>query len=160
MTSIADPMDSLRDLQRAIDANMDLKFGHILGDFFGRYELLPDHEKFVFAKIINGEVQSLATFGTSEPISGVPTYSVNYSVNEKFRRQGLATEAVIFGAGVMKSYMAPKGIDKFYIEAIIDIGNLPSIKLAEKLFPGPSIPVIDEYSDTKCVQFKKLISAR
>lgn len=157
MSEIFNPMWALVDLQQAIDRGEDLRFTELANNFKFRYDDVPGADRFLLAKIVDGEVQSIATFGIMDPIKGVISYSVNYAVSEKHRRRGLAAELFYLGIEVMINRFRHTQLRWFYVEAIIDVANTPSIKLAEKLFSTQGTEIEDEDSGLPVLHFLKLV---
>lgn len=152
---MANPMDGFNDFQQALKMGMPV---HKLdAGYVGRYDEIDSGKRYCYAKVVDGEVQALATFGQEEPIGGVSCYSVNYSVGEKHRRRGLAVEVVNKGIEELKKEFGRLKIKSFHVDAMIDVTNDASLGVARKLFSGSGLPKPDAYSGTPALYFNKLI---
>ena len=151
-------MIALRSFQEALNTGMPVK--KLDGHYVERCDEIVGGIRYSYAKVVNGEVQALATFGPEDPIDGVEYYSVNYVVSEKHRRRGLAVEVVNKGLEYLKENLRLTELECFYVEAIIDVANVPSIKVAERLFSGAGQKIIEKYSGTRSLQFKRLVTLR
>ncbi len=158
MSSMPDPMNVLRSLQQAVTAADPTDYPP---DGEG-YVIMRDEKnvgrRFDFAKIIIGEVQAIAIFGLEEPVNGVTAYTIAYAVKENHRRRGLAVEAVNKGIKEMKTFLGRTSASVFYMEAVIDKTNIPSLKVAAKLFSKPGVAMNDAYTGTPSLFFARLIT--
>lgn len=158
MKSIADPMDALRSMQQALNDGTSLHLGNIGGDYQGRLDEYPNGDRrYLFAKIVKGEAISIAIFATEEPIDGVDCYSVGYAVNENYRRRGLAVEAFQTGVVELAKELHKIGLKRFYVDAVIDVTNEPSIKFAQKLFSEAGQKILESESGRPALHFKRLV---
>lgn len=157
MSLMANPMDALRMLQKLVDSGPPIDSSSLDEGYLKMYDEPDGRKRFSYAKIIDGEIQVLVTFGQEEPYRGVPRYSVNYAVNESHRGRGLAVEAVNKGIEELKKEFSQIKMKGFYIEAIIDVTNTHSIKVAKTLFPRPGVETEDSGSGTPSLLFFKLI---
>jgi len=158
MSAIANPIDALIDLQHAINSGIPLGFYELDAEYKARHDVFTAGERYFFAKIVNGEAQAVSIFGLVEPIEGTECWAVGCAVSESRRRSGLAAEAVATGLRELKKKLSQAGKKKFYVEAVIDVVNAPSISFAEKLYSGPAVKIIDEESGKPALWFKRLIS--
>lgn len=157
---MADPMDGLLDFQNALNSGIPLYLRDLDADYKTRYDEDDSRKRFIFAKIINGEFQALAIFGHVEPVGPIECYSVGYAVSEKCRGRGLAVEAINKGIEELKKRFSQTQMESFYVEAVVDVENGPSIKVAEKIFPGPGLANTETYSGKPSLLFMKLIQLR
>ena len=161
MSSMADPLIALLSLQQAVTAGDPLVNPQAIGEgYVMMYDEPNGGKRFSYAKIINREVQALSIFGLVDPIDGVPCFSVGYAVNENHRGHGLAVEAVNKGIKEMTTGFSRTRMRSFYVEAMIDETNIHSIKVSEKLFPGPGVRTNEHETGTPSLYFKKLIAIR
>lgn len=158
MTSNADPMFALRDLQQAMDKGIPLGLRDLDDEYKARYDEFENGRRFLFAKIVNKEVQALSIFGIVDPIDGIECWAVGIAVSERYRKLGFAAEAVNKGVEELKKIFKQTTLPQFYIEAVIDESNHPSIKLAEKLFTIDRQKIIEGESEKPALWFKKLIT--
>lgn len=161
MSTMADPMIALREIQQALNNNIPFAHRNLSDGYLTMSKEFPNGGKtYSYAKIIDLEIQVLAIFGLEDPIDGVDCYSVGYAVKENHRRRGLGVEAVNKGIEELKIEFSRTKMKSFYVEAVIDKMNTSSIKVAEKLFPGSGIAIIERYTNTPAFQFKRLIEIR
>lgn len=157
MSLMANPMEALLKYQHAVNAGA-VDPNQIEGGYLKLSGEVPSGKKYDFVKILAGEVQALAIFGEEESYKGVPRYSVGYAVSENHRGRGLAVEAVNKGIEEFKKEFSRLKIKNFFVEAMIDKNNTPSIKVAKKLFPGDGVPKPDSETGTPALLFYKLIT--
>lgn len=157
MSSMANPINALHSLQHALDMNLPLYLHDLDESYKTRCDQSEIGKRFIFARVVDGEAQALAIFGLEDPIGGVECFSVGYAVSEKHRRRGLAIEAVNKGLEfLIREEFSKTATKSFYVEAVIDISNIPSIRFAEKWFSDRGSPVLDGESGMPSLHFKKL----
>lgn len=157
MSSFADPMIALIQLQQALNEATNTGFRELNTTYRLRYDEFNNGKRFLFAKVVNNEVLCLSIFGLVDPINSIECWAVGYAVSESHRRRGLASEAFHVGLDELKKVSSKTNKKNFYIEAVIDNKNKPSIKLAEKLFSAFGENIIDEESGNPALWYKKLI---
>ncbi len=158
MPEIADPMNGLRNFQRELDNGTQMEFRELNKSYFARFDEFPEGGKrYSYLKIMNGEIQAISMFGLVEPIKGVDCYSIGYAVNENYRRRGLALESVNLGLADLAVILGQMKMKKFYLEAVVDVDNMPSLILAKKLFSSLGLPTKDYPTGKPALYFKKLI---
>lgn len=157
MKKMADPMIALLKFQQILNVGPSVDPSDLDGCYLTMYDEPNGGKRFSFVKIVDDEAQVLAIFGIEDPINGVECWSIGYAVSEKHRRRGLAIEAVNKGIDVLKNKFIRSKVKSFYISAVIDVKNIPSVRLAEKLFSKQGVPAIENYSGTPSLYFKKLI---
>ncbi|MBK7889295.1 MAG: GNAT family N-acetyltransferase [Bdellovibrionales bacterium] len=129
MSPTLNHMDGLLSLQQAL--NSGLRVNKLDADYIEHLDEIPSGRRYCYAKVVAGEVQALATFGQEESINSVDCYSLNYAVSEKYRRRGLAVEIVNRGLEELKKHLR-KSKKSFYVDAIVEMTNTPSIEVAKK----------------------------
>lgn len=155
MPTMPSPMDGLLSFQQALNDGMPVN--KLDADYIERYDENSDGKRYSYAKVVTGKVLALATFGQEQPINHVDCYSVNYSVNEKYRGRGLAVEVVNRGIKELKKHFSQSKTRSFYVDAIIDETNVYSINIAKKLFPGSGQKMLDFNSGVSSLYFQRLV---
>ena len=149
--SIEENMEGLLGIQQALNDGMSVP--HLNENYLIFNDIIENENRYWFAKIVEREILSLATFRENPPVKGLSSYSINYSVAKKHRGQGLAVQAVNKGIEELKKlFQRP-----FYVDAIIDENNLHSIKIAKQIFPGDGFKKLDDISGVPSILFVKLI---
>ena len=154
---MANPLDALYEIQQALDLNTPFDVPELDEGYRTWTINNPSGVRHVFAKIINKEILALSIFGLVEPVEGLECWAVGYAVSEKYRRQGLAEEAFYKGLAILKSTRLRNDVKNFYVEAVIDVTNIASLGLAEKLFHSGGEKIIDEESGAPALWFKRLV---
>lgn len=158
MSMFPNPMDGLLSFQYALSDGMPFK--KLDAGYLAIIDEVEGRRRFCYAKVTDGEVQALATFRQEDPIRGVDCFSVNYSVSEKHRGFGFAAEAVNKGIEELKKEFSLSKMRSFIVDAFIDVNNIYSIKVAEKLFVGPGKEMMDSFSGTPSLYFRRMIAVR
>lgn len=158
MSSMANPMEALVSYQQALDAGIQIDPDEMDGDYLMRAGEVAGAKRFDFVKIVNRKVQALAMFVEDEPYKGVARFSLAYAVSENHRGRGLAVEAINRGVEDFKSKFSQAAVKSFFVEALIDQNNTPSIKVAKQVLPGPGVEKPDEETGTPALLFYKRFS--
>lgn len=157
MSLMADPMVVLRNFQQQLNTGDPIDPRLLEESYLKMYDEPNGGRRYSYAKIIDGEAQALSIFGLENPIGGLQCYSIGYAVSERHRGRGLAVEAVNRGLVDLEQKLGVAGTDRFYLEAVINVTNRPSIKVSEKLFSDPGEQIIETYSGERALRFKRLI---
>lgn len=158
---MADPMIPLVQLQDAIDSGSYVVPSDALDDegYMKLYDQQPSGQRYSYVKLVNNEAQALAILGEEDPINGIECFSVGYAVSEKHRGSNLSIEAVKKGLEDLKRILRQTTtIKHFYLEALVATTNIPSIKIAKKIFMNSGLKMIDAESGTESYFFHRLIS--
>lgn len=160
MSQMPDMMESLKSLQDALDNGEFLQMQTCVLN--KQYKVILDHPmgnaRFSYAKMDKGQVRAFSVFVQADHINGVPCFNIGYAVQQKYRGKGLAVEAVNVGVEELKNGLGRAWVKEFYIESVIDVSNLASIKVSEKLFATTGTEVTDSNSQKLCLRFEKLIT--
>lgn len=158
MPLMPDLMNALTSLQKELDRGLPVNPCELAPQYKMVFDQPNGETRFTYAKIINGELIVLANFVLAEPIDGVPCFNVGYAVKPSHRGNGLAYEAASVGIEELKNGFGrtQKG-RSFYVEAIVEANNQPSIKVAEKLFAGSGEAITDAPTGKPALQYTKLI---
>ncbi len=160
MPSMANPMVVLLGLQQSLNDGMPIDPTDLdANSYLTFYDEQPSGSRFSYAKVVDRQAQALAIFGVEERVANLDCFSVGYAVAEEHRGRGLSGEAVNKGLADLKRKFGHK-MESFYLEAMIDVTNAPSLKIAEKIFSVPGVKTTDDESGTPALYFRKLIQVR
>ena len=158
MKPMADPMTALLSYQKDIEGrSIDPQV--LKDDYLQLFDETPGGRKrYINVKIVGTEVQALSIFVLDDPINSIATYNVGYAVSEIHRKRGLAVEVVNKGFDRLRKELSLTNLERFYVEAIVEVTNIASLKTARKLFSGPGRPMIDFESGRQALHFLKLFN--
>ncbi|WP_080432630.1 GNAT family N-acetyltransferase [Burkholderia ubonensis] len=109
--------------------------------------------RFTYARLQGQTVAALVMLVLVEPIGGLPCFQLGYAVDEAYRNQGLATEAVVSSIAELKNGLGRSGGTDFCIEAVVGADNKASQRVVEKVgFPSPK-EIVDEFSGEPALQY-------
>lgn len=157
MTLLPNPMNALRSLQKELRRGIKLTPCKLDANYKMIYDEPNGEKRFSYTKIFADEIQALSIFVIAEPINNIPCFNIGYAVKENRRGSGLGVEAVEKGIEELQNGFRPTPVQKFYLEAIVDVTNKPSIKVAESLFPAPGKEILDHYTGKPALHFQKLV---
>lgn len=86
-------------------------------------------------------------------VDGHPCLAIGYAVPEKLRNQGRASKLVADVVEDAKAQFLAAGVKKFYVEAVIDIENIASRKVAEKIFNVEPESITDRLSGRPALRY-------
>lgn len=154
MSHMTDPMNALRELQKALDNNwVQLTPCDIYKEISVIADQPNDVPRFTYALVKNGKVQAVSLFALAEPVEGFPCFNVGYAVLENLRGKGVGTE--ILRKGIEEIYLgfARNGHKEFYIEAVVGVENNPSNSVAKKLISDSPSRGRDHFSGEEAFQY-------
>jgi hypothetical protein len=162
MDEIGNPIVALIDMQNAIDNNIPLQLTDLADNYKFRYDnMAPDQQRLFLAKVAAGKVQSITIFGLERPINGKVCFSVFYAVEEQNRNKGLAVEGFNVGLNQLKLHLSQTtNLQEFYVDAVIDKNNTPSLAVARKIFDSPPTSILETYSNKPAFHFKRLFRTK
>lgn len=155
MSLMANPMEALVSYQQALDSGMLVDPSEMEGDYLLRSGIVAGAKRFDYVKVVDRKVQALAMFVEDEPYEGTARFSLAYAVNEGHRGRGLAAQAINKGIEDFKKKFGQASVKSFFVEALIDQTNTPSINVAKQVFPGPGIEKPDSETGTPALLFYK-----
>lgn len=161
MSQMTDPMNGLVSLQYEIKKNgFQLSRCALHADLQVVVDRPNGETRITYAMIDYGRVRAFVTYVSADPVDGVPCFGVGYAVPEKFRRKGLASKIIDKSLDEMKHGLARNGIRRFYVEAVIGVSNVASIKVAEKVISAtPDRSGVDEFSGEPAITYLRLVEA-
>lgn len=149
-------IDALNSVQKELKTLFPMRQCPLNPTYKMIWECVSDIQRFSYAKIIDGEVRALSMFVTVGKFEGIPLFQFGYVVKEKYRNKGLGLECANAGLEELKNGLFKTILKKFYFEAVIDMNNHNSIKIAKKVFSSTGKRIIDDYNQLPSLHFIKL----
>jgi hypothetical protein len=141
MSAITDPHNALLSFQKALlSGTIKPKRCKVRRElYYLRDKPTPDTLRMTYAMVAGRQVKALAIFMENEPYEGKRCFGIGYAVAVHHRGQGLAKAVVEasleeFAMMLRKDLVVPG----FFVEAIVDVNNAPSNRVAEQLFSEPT----------------------
>lgn len=158
MSSMTDPMNSLRLLQEAIDSQI-LRFQpcELYPDIAVHYDTPNNIPRFTYVKFKDLIAQSIALFVKIDPIEGIPCFQMGWATIPSMRGSGLATDISTKAVKELKNGLRQNGTTTFYLEAIISNSNSESRSIANKLISDSPKSCKDSFSGEDAFQYLRLI---
>ncbi|MGG8129948.1 GNAT family N-acetyltransferase [Klebsiella aerogenes] len=158
MPAMTDPHVGLISFQEALDNNLlELHKCTVHPDLSLHFDQPEGEARFTYALIEDGKVKATAVFVQDEVMEdGLPCFGLGYAVAEDYRGQGLGYVVVEKSLAEFENGMK-RHIPKFYVETIVDKGNIPSQKISARHINPESNEVTDQYSQTPSYHYEKLI---
>jgi len=152
-------MAALNSLQQAIDNRLVIflqcKVHRDLQMFLD--EPAPGKPRFTYANISNGRVMAIAMFAPGDRISGVPCFQLGYAVLGSMRNSGLGAATVRKNIEEISNGFKATPLQRFYVEAIVGVSNIPSNKIAAKILSLAPTECTDVFSGQPALQYLRLI---
>ncbi len=154
MSQMTDPMNALRELQKALDNKwVDLT----PCDIYKEISIIVDQPngvpRFTYAIVESGKVHAVSLFALADPVERLPCFNVGYAVLESVRGNGIGTEILRKSIDEIYTGLARNGQKMFYIEAIVAIENKSSNSIAKKLISNSPTRCQDQFSGEDAFQY-------
>jgi hypothetical protein len=104
-------------------------------------------------------VTAMVNFRPREAIDGKPAYNIELSVPEDRRKQGRGHEAVDAALLELRHELARVGVDDFHVEAIVEMDNAPSIRIAEQSISETRTATTDLYTGRPAFRYLRTFDA-
>jgi len=161
MPSMVNPMDSLKDYQRAYLAGQVSPIPCTLHPNAMVFMDMPQGpsgpRRFSYTLMEAGKVIALAILVPGQPIDGVPCFDLGYAVDESHRSRGLAKLIVIVAMEEMQHGLARQEIFEFCVEAVVGVKNMSSQKVAQQVVQQAPMEITDAYSGEPALRYLKRI---
>lgn len=154
-----DPSNAMESFQQILlTGSVQLQRGDINPDIFVHADT-PAQGKFRLTYVNLDDVQIIAfvNFAPCEPIEGIPCLQIGYAVPKPYRNQGRAKKAIEMAILEMQNGYKRAGIVKFYIEAIVEIDNIASQRVAQQTISSNPKSIIDEISGLPAFQYLRIV---
>jgi GNAT superfamily N-acetyltransferase len=138
MAEMVDPYYGLVSFQQAFGAGeVETELGRLHPDLLVHMDQPNGVTRLTYALLEHSVVKAFVVFVLAAPIDGVTCYGVGYAVDERFRKQGVATSTLEKAIDELREGMRPH-LPEFYLEAIVGQINVPSQRVAAKILsPTP-----------------------
>jgi hypothetical protein len=105
-------------------------------------------------------VTAMVNFRPREAIEGVPAFNIELAVPEDRRRQGRGQEAVDAALLELRHELNSAGVRNFLVEAIVEMENSPSRRIAENSISELSTATTDPYSGRPAFRYLRSFEAK
>ncbi|QYF93092.1 GNAT family N-acetyltransferase [Massilia sp. PAMC28688] len=112
--------------------------------------------RITYAIVEAGVVKATVVYLALEPLEGKPCFQAGYAVALPFRGKGLATSILSKSIEEMQ-HGFKRHMKKFYIEAVVNVDNEASKRVAERAFPELPSEIVDSYSGERALRFLRLV---
>ncbi len=153
------PINAMHSFQKELlRGNIQLQPGDLNPDLFV-YLDNPEDGKFriTYVRLESKTVTAFVNFVLCEPIEQTPCFQIGYAVAEEFRNKGQAKKIIEMAISEMRNGYQSAGITTFYVEAIVDANNKPSLRVAEQTLSAKPVGTIDKFSGLPAFQYLRKI---
>ena len=156
-TSMADPHDGMVSFQQALHAGI-LELGRVTDheDLFSHFDIpAPGVHRLTYARLSADRrtVKAFLSCVMNGEVDGFPCVAVGYAVPESERRQGYAKQILRDVINDQIRQVGSNGIETVYIEAVVDVTNLPSQRVAEAVLNVERESIIDSASGRSAYRY-------
>jgi RimJ/RimL family protein N-acetyltransferase len=141
MTAITDPHLALLSFQKAlISGTIKPKRCKVRRElYYLRDKPTPDDIRMTYAMVVGRQVKALAIYMENERYEGQRCFGIGYAVAVPYRGQGLAKAVVESSLEEFAMMLRKDSVELgFFVEAIVDVNNAVSNRVAEQLFGVPT----------------------
>ena len=147
---MADPHNGMVSFQHALHAGI-IELGQVPNhqDLFSHFDVpAPGVHRLTYVRLSSDRrtVKAFLSCVINGEVDGFPCVAVGYAVPESERRQGYAKQIL---QDVIKDQIrqaGSNGIETVYIEAVVDVTNLPSQRVAETVLDVERESITDSAS--------------
>lgn len=154
---MTNPLDGLQSLQEALDQGLRLNVCKRHPELQMIFDQPNGCQRLTYALIEAGVIKSYSTMILVQPLHGIPCFNIGYATSSDFQGNGLATEMVEKSIDELKIGFQDHQITRFYIEAVISVDNIASVKVANKVISDKPSHIIDEISGEKAFYYTRLV---
>lgn len=102
-------------------------------------------------------VVAFANFVLCDPFEGEPCFNIGYAVPLAYRGQGRAKNLVMSAVAELREGLGRNGVAIFYVEAVVDVENVASQRIAELTISSTSTAIMDAVSGNPALQYIRRI---
>lgn len=141
MSGITDPHLALLSFQKAlISGTIKPKRCKVRRElYYLRDKPTPETIRMTYAMVVGRQVKALAIYMENEPYEGKRCFGIGYAVAVHYRGQGLAKAVVEASLDEFAMMLRKDLVPGFFVEAIVDVNNAPSNRVAEQFFSEPTL---------------------
>ncbi|WP_157510301.1 N-acetyltransferase [Lysobacter sp. Root559] len=152
MPKMTDPTAALTSFQRAVHArSISIERGRLDPNVYVHFDQPQGEARFTYVRLDGGAVTALANFMLNGSVDGAMCWAVGYAVPEGLRGQGRARDIVQSGIAELQNGF--KDHPRFFVEAVIDIENIASQRVAAAVLGGEPEAIIDGHSKRPAVRY-------
>ena len=140
------PMTGFKTLELAFSQGFRMKRVPFTKNIYIEKDMALGAERYTYARLNKLKVQQIVVLNGNEPLNGLPCFCLFYGTLEELRGKGLTVEFIQQMLEQFKKDLHKRYGKEYYIEALIETDNEPSLAIAAKLFGEPSHDGIDERS--------------
>jgi RimJ/RimL family protein N-acetyltransferase len=98
-------------------------------------------------------VKALAMVVMTEPMHGLPCFQLGVAVPAAYRGKGFAKDVVTAAVAELENGLKRNNIPHFYIEAVVNLDNEPSKRVAEATISPTATAVTDKDSGLPALHY-------
>lgn len=160
MPSLVDPSDTLPSFQQAMNTGaIHIHPCSLDKTLLHHFDYPQGKPRMTYVRLDEQkQVTALIQFLHVEPYEGERCFGVGWAVPTEFRGKGRSGKTFLDALREIRHVFLSKNPGKgFYVEAIVGIDNLASLKTAKKVFASDGTPGTDSYSGEPILQFVRRI---
>jgi hypothetical protein len=155
---MTDPANAMESFQKALLAGqIKLQKCALDPELHMFYDSPQGTPRFTYVRLGDGKVTAFVEFVKWKPIDGLLCMHIGYAVPEAYRGRGLATETVTAAIAELQQGLKRGGIKKFCVEAMIDVSNVTSQRVAVKTISDKPVETTDSISGLGALQYIRKI---
>lgn len=152
MPKMTDPTEALTSFQRAFRArSISMERGRLDPNVYVHFDQPEGEPRFTYVRLDGDIVTALANFVLNGAVDGAACWAVGYAVPKGLRGQGRARDIV--QAGIAELQNGFKNLPRFFIEAVIDVENGASQRVAAIVLGGEPEAITDGHSGRPALRY-------
>ena len=160
MALIPDLEKAMESFQAALeDDEISLQPGALDSEIFVYIDKPDGEPRFSYARLDGDSVTAFVVFIPADPYEGLPCFQIGWAVPKNLRGQGRAADTFKAAVNELWNGMSRNGTREceFYVEAVVEQGNMASEKLAAKVVSPAVKTGIDKNAKVPITQYFRKI---
>lgn len=159
MPGMTDPTPAMKSFQFEFAAgNLEVVPCQLDPQLFMYVDRPTGKPRFTYVRIDGKKITAFVMATEVDPVRGVRCWQLGYAVPEELRGNGNATSAVKSVIAELR-YGLGKQLTRFFIEAMVDVENVASQRVANKTISANPEQIMDKLAKQPALQYFKEVVA-
>jgi len=160
MPGMTDPTPAMKSFQHEFAAgNLELIPCQLDPELFLFVDRPTGKPRFTYVRVDGTKITAFVMATEVDPVGGVRCWQIGYATPEEFRGKGNATSAVKSAIAELR-YGFGKHLKRFFVEAMVDVENVASQRVAAKAISPEPVQTTDTLANQPALQyFQEVVTA-
>ncbi len=160
MALMPDLTSAMKSFEQALrTGTISVQPGALDAEIFAHLDKPNGEPRLTYVRLDGRTVTAMVVLIQCEPVDGEQCYNVGWAVHEKFQGQGRAAEAFKAAVNELRYGLSRHGVSAFYVEAVVDVNNKASQRVAEQVISPAVKTDTDCYAGVPVIQYLRKVEA-